>query len=145
MAWEPNSLEQQRLGKIDRLRQAGIDPFPRRIERTHKLHEAIAAYENDPENEGIEVTVCGRLVSARDMGKTVFAHLADEDGRLQLFVRREAIGEESHRVFRKLLDLGDWVQAAGVMFRTRAGEISLRVSSWKLLRSEEHTSELQSH
>jgi len=79
------------------------------------------------------VTVCGRLVSVRDMGKTVFAHIADEYGRLQLFVRRDEIGEESHRIFRKLLDLGDWVQASGIMFHTRTGEASVRVKSWKLL------------
>ncbi|MFQ5433623.1 MAG: lysine--tRNA ligase [Anaerolineae bacterium] len=133
MAWEPNSLEKQRLEKINQLRDLGINPFPRRIERTHKLTEVIAALENDPENDAIEATVCGRLVSMRDMGKTVFAHIADEHGRLQLFVRREIVGEESHRVFRKLLDLGDWVQATGVLFRTRTGEISTRVLEWKLL------------
>ena len=67
------------------------------------------------------------------MGKSVFAHIADESGRLQLFMRRDEIGEESHQVFRKLVDLGDFVQATGIMLRTRTGEISVRVSEWKLL------------
>jgi lysyl-tRNA synthetase class 2 len=58
-------------------------------------------------------TVAGRLVSVRDMGKTVFAHIEDGYGRIQLFLRRNEIGEESHRIFRKLLDLGDFVQASG--------------------------------
>ena len=67
------------------------------------------------------------------MGKTVFTHIEDGYGRIQLFVRRDAIGEDSHRIFRKLLDLGDFVQATGVLFRTRTGEVSLRVSHWELL------------
>jgi lysyl-tRNA synthetase class 2 len=77
--------------------------------------------------------VAGRLLSMRDMGKSVFAHIADESGRLQLFLRREEIGEEAHLIFRKLIDLGDFIQATGIMVRTRTGEVSVRVSEWKLL------------
>ena len=133
MAWQPTQLEIQRLDKLERLREAGIDPYPSRIERTHTTVEAIAAFEAAGEGAAIAVTVCGRLVSERDMGKTVFAHISDEFGRIQLFLRREEIGEESHRIFRKLLDLGDFVQASGMLFRTRSNEISVRVQSWKLL------------
>jgi len=133
MSWQPTHLEQQRLEKLARLEDAGIEPYPLRIERTHTTQEAIEAFEAAAEGVEVTATVCGRLVSVRDMGKTVFAHVADGYGRLQLFLRREEIGEESHTVFRKLLDLGDFVQASGVLFRTRAGEISLRVSEWKLL------------
>jgi lysyl-tRNA synthetase class 2 len=133
MAWKPTQLEQQRLDKLERLREAGIDPYPLRIERTHTTAEAIAAFEAAGEGQSIDVTVCGRLVSERDMGKTVFAHISDEFGRIQLFLRREQIGDESHRIFRKLLDLGDFVQASGTLFRTRTNEISVRVQSWKLL------------
>jgi len=133
MSWQPTHLEEQRLEKLARLEEAGIEPYPLRIERTHTTQEAIEAFEAAAEDVEVTATVCGRLVSVRDMGKTVFAHVADGHGRLQLFLRREEIGEESHGIFRKLLDLGDFVQASGVLFRTRAGEISLRVSEWKLL------------
>lgn len=133
MAWETTSLEQQRLAKLASLREAGIEPYPLRVERTHTTSEAIALYEAASNDEPISVTVCGRTVSMRDMGKTVFAHVADAHGRIQLFVRREEIGEENHRVFRKLLDLGDFIQATGPLIRTRAGEISVRVEEWKLL------------
>ncbi|MBK8987646.1 MAG: lysine--tRNA ligase [Chloroflexi bacterium] len=132
MSWQPNHLEQQRLEKVARLEEAGIETYPLRTERTHTSAEALAAFAADPEGE-LAVTICGRLVSMRDMGKTVFAHVVDGYGRLQLFLRREEIGEESHAMFRKLLDLGDFVQAAGVLFRTRAGEVSVRVTAWKLL------------
>lgn len=136
MAWEPNRLEQQRLEKLDRLVEAGIDPFPTTVERTHTTAAAIAAFESaetDTDTEPIVVTVCGRLVSARDMGKTVFAHVEDGFGRIQLFVRRNDVGEESHQILRKLIDLGDFIQATGSLMRTRAGEISVHVSAWKIL------------
>ncbi|GJM41542.1 MAG: lysine--tRNA ligase [Ardenticatenaceae bacterium] len=138
MSWEPTPLEEKRLAKIVQLREAGIEPYPLRVDRTHTNTEAIAAYETAESAQGdeapeIEATLCGRIMSSRDMGKTVFAHIEDGYGRIQLFVRRQAIGEESHQIFRKLLDLGDFVQATGVLFRTRTGEVSLRVSDWKLL------------
>lgn len=132
MTWEPNQLEKQRLDKLERLRAAGVDPYPLRVERTHTTVEAFADFASGA-GEPINVTVCGRLLSIRDMGKTVFAHIGDEFGQIQLFVRREGIGEESHAVFRKLLDLGDFVQASGDLFLTRTGELSVRVSAWELL------------
>ncbi len=132
MSWEPTPLEQQRLEKLERFVEAGIDPYPPRAERTHTSAEALEAFDETSETQAT-VTVAGRLVSMRDMGKTVFAHVADEFGRIQLFVRRDAIGEDSHRIFRKWLDLGDFVQATGTLFKTRTGEVSVRVDEWTLL------------
>jgi len=142
MPWEPNALEEQRLAKLERLREAGLEPYPRRVERTHTIAEAVAAFEASEAAAGSEeatsqepsqITLTGRLLSIRDMGKTVFANLEDGSGRVQLFLRREEVGEESHQIFRKLIDLGDFVQATGTMFRTRMGEISLRVTEWRPL------------
>ena len=133
MTWETTRLEEQRLEKLERIVEAGIEPYPLRVERTHTSTEAVTVFDATGEDEEIIVTVCGRLVSTRDMGKTVFAHIEDGYGRIQLFLRREEIGEETHQVFRKLLDLGDFVQATGTLFRTRAGEVSVRVSEWALL------------
>ncbi|MBE2220951.1 MAG: lysine--tRNA ligase [Anaerolineae bacterium] len=130
MSWEKTRLEEQRLEKLERIKEAGIEPYPLRVARSHTSLAAINAFNEDEE---LVVTVCGRLVSMRDMGKTVFAHIEDGYGRIQLFLRREEIGEESHQVFRKLLDLGDFVQATGALFCTRAGEVSVRVSEWTLL------------
>lgn len=133
MSWQPNPLEEQRLEKLARLQAEGIDPYPLRVERTHTTAEAIAAFESAAEGDSTRVTVCGRVMSMRDMGKSVFVHIADEHGRLQLFLRREDVGEESHTIFRKLVDLGDFIQAGGEMFRTRAGEVSLHVREWVML------------
>ncbi len=133
MSWQPNPLEEQRLEKLAQLQAMGIDPYPLRVERSHTAADAIAAFESAAEDEPVPATVCGRLVSLRDMGKVIFAHVADESGRLQLFLRRDDVGEEAHATFKKLLDLGDFVQAGGEMFRTKAGEVSLHVRHWRLL------------
>ena len=140
MPWEPNHLEQQRLDKLERLRDAGLDPYPPRSNRTHKVEDAVAAFEKleaaAPAGDALpreNVTVTGRLVSFRDMGKSVFAHIEDGTGRIQLFARREEVGEESHKQLRKLTDLGDFIEATGYLLRTRTGEISVRVQSWRML------------
>lgn len=126
-----NRLEEQRLAKLDKLREAGIDPYPTRTARTHTIAAALALPVD--ESAPTAVALVGRVVSMRDMGKTVFAHIEDGSGRIQLFLRREELGEESHTVFRKWIDLGDFVQAEGALFVTRSGETSLRTSAWRLL------------
>ena len=142
-SWRPNQLEQQRLDKLAELQRAGVDPYPLRVERSHSNADAVAAFleaearqqaaGDEAAADPIAVTVTGRLASMRDMGRTVFAHIEDGSGRIQLFLRLNDIGEESHTQFRKLLDLGDFVQASGTLFRTRMGEISVHVQEWKLL------------
>lgn len=134
MSWEPTPLEEQRLTKLAQLRdEEGINPYPLRVERSHTTAAAKDVFANQDENNEIAVVVCGRLRSIRDMGKTIFAHIEDGYGRIQLFLRRNEVGETPHRIFRKLVDLGDFVQAEGILFRTRTGEISVRVRQWKLL------------
>lgn len=134
MSWEANRLEEKRIDKLNRLVEAGLDPFPTTAERTHTSADALAAFGESAETQ-INVTVVGRLMSMRDMGKTVFAHIEDGFGRIQLFMRRADVGQESHTQFRKLIDLGDFVQASGVLFKTRTGEVSVRVGEggWKPL------------
>ena len=75
----------------------------------------------------VPVTLAGRLRSMRPMGKITFAHIEDGDGRIQLFLRANDLGEEQLDLFNQEFDLGDFVQASGEMFRTRTGEVTLRV------------------
>ncbi len=135
--WFPTHLEQQRLEKLEELLRQGIDPYPLRSERSHTTAEAIQAFEQHEgigsEDDGPPVTVAGRLINVRDMGKTIFADIEDGHGRIQLFLRRAEVGEEQHQRFSKLIDHGDFVQAHGSVFRTRMGEISVRTQSWQLL------------
>jgi lysyl-tRNA synthetase class 2 len=85
------------------------------------------------EVEGPVVRVAGRITSWRAQGKTAFAHLADGEGRVQLYLRRDALGDESWEVIKSLVDVGDVVGAEGPLFRTRAGEASVRVERVELL------------
>jgi lysyl-tRNA synthetase class 2 len=129
---EFNNLEKQRLAKLEWLREQGVDPYPRRVERTHTIAEAIAAFESEEDQE-LNVTVAGRLKSVRIMGKSSFADIEDGSGKVQLFIRVNEVGEESYELFKKGLDLGDFVGAQGTMMRTRSGEISVRVQELRLL------------
>ncbi len=115
--------------KLARLRDAGVDPYPARVDRTHSTAEAIAEFESREAAGAAEpqsVTVAGRLVGAmRKMGGSTFVHLLDGSGQLQLFVRRDLLGEEAYDRFGDDFDAGDFVAARGSMMRTRKGEISL--------------------
>jgi lysyl-tRNA synthetase class 2 len=135
MSEEPlTDQERQRRAKLERLLEAGIDPYPARSNRTHTSAEAIEALETTPENaEPAAVTVVGRLVSIRVMGKSSFAHIEDGAGKIQILVRQDGVGEDTYTLFKRDLDLGDFVQAAGQMFRTRTGEPSVLVSELRLL------------
>lgn len=129
-------LENIRLEKIDELREQGIDPYPRRVNRTLTIAEAIESFEKieqDPDPEPIEAVLVGRIRSARPMGKITFAHIEDMSGRVQLFFRANDIGKEQVDFFNNAFDLGDFIEAEGTLFRTRTEEITLRVKSFRML------------
>jgi lysyl-tRNA synthetase, class II len=136
MAAEYSKLEEVRLEKVDILRAEGIEPYPTRAKRTHTSQEAIQAFEAADaagQEEPVVVTLAGRLRSSRTMGKITFAHIEDGYGRVQLFFRANDIGKEQLKFFNTEFDLGDFVQAEGEMFRTRTGEVTLRVTEFKML------------
>ncbi len=130
---ELTELERVRLKKLNRLREHGVEPFPRRATRTHYSHEAIQAFEDASDSDSVEATVVGRLRSVRKMGKATFAHVEDGTGRLQLYLRLDDLGEEGMTLFKENYDLGDFIQAKGTMFRTRTGEVSLHVTDIHML------------
>ena len=127
--------ERQRLAKLERIRQRGINPYPPRVERTHTAAEAMAALEaaETAGREGDQVVVVGRLRSMRVMGKSTFAHIEDGTGRIQLFVRRDDVGTETYDFWKREFDLGDFVEAKGQLFRTRTSEGTVRVTALRML------------
>jgi lysyl-tRNA synthetase class 2 len=138
---ELTSLEKNRLEKLERLRSKGIEPYPTRTTRTHTSRqisrifaeaESAAAAKGEP-IPSLQAALTGRLRSMRPMGKITFADIEDGEGRIQLFLRANDIGQEQLDLFNREFDLGDFVQASGEMFRTKAGEISLRVKSFYML------------
>jgi lysyl-tRNA synthetase class 2 len=128
-----NELERQRLAKLERIRSRSIDPYPPRTARTHTTVQARAALETAAPDAKPTATVAGRLVASRVMGKASFAHVQDGEGRLQLYLRQDDLGEESYELFRRDLDLGDVVEATGYLFRTRTGEPTLHATGLRLL------------
>lgn len=129
---EYTPLEKIRLQKVDELRAEGVEPYPTRAKRTHTSAQAIAEFEKD-ETKELKATLAGRIRSMRPKGKLCFAHIEDGDGKIQLFLRVNEVGEERLAFFNKMFDLGDFVEATGTMMRTKAGEVSLQVLDFKLL------------
>jgi lysyl-tRNA synthetase class 2 len=132
-------LQEQRLRKAEELRSLGLDPYTPRTSRTHTTAEALNQFAAMEASAGQSVedqaaiTVAGRVVGERHMGKSVFAHIRDGHGQLQIYLRRDDVDEEGFERFLKLIDLNDFVEATGTLFRTRTGEISLRVRDYRIL------------
>ena len=129
-AAETNELIKIRREKLRALQQEGRDPFERTTyPQTHRSQEILSGFEA---LEGKEVCVAGRIISKRIMGKAAFAHILDGEGQIQLYLKRDVLGPEAYQDF-KTMDIGDIVGAKGVVFRTRAGEVSVEASELTLL------------
>ncbi|WP_041444905.1 lysine--tRNA ligase [Syntrophobotulus glycolicus] len=124
-----NELIRIRLDKVSELKAKGIEPYADRYERTHISEEIINGFDQLEEKE---VSVAGRIMSKRDMGKTCFAHIQDIGGRIQIYSRVDAFGEEKFETF-KSLDIGDIIGVKGIVFRTKKGEISIRAEEYRIL------------
>jgi len=123
-----------RLEKLPRIREAGIDPYPARATRTMTVADALARFGRaEDSEEGVKGWLAGRLMSIRLMGKAAFAHIADGSGRIQIYLRRDDLGEEAYEHFRRDIDIGDFIGARGEVFRTRTGEATFRVKEFVLL------------
>ncbi len=125
-----HELIQQRIEKRERLLALG-DAYPARVARTHTAAETVAAFEASGEVEGaVTVTVVGRVTAQRVMGKAAFLDVRDGSGRIQLHFRRDAL-EDYDRL--DLVDLGDFLEVTGSVFRTRTGEVTVGVASWRVI------------
>ncbi len=144
LMWQPTKLELERLEKAERLQALGVELYPARVSRSCSIADAVKAFLTQEERAGagaesaaadpLEVTVTGRIRRLNSKGKVSFAHIEDESGRVQLFLRVNDLGEKVYeQVRRKLIDVDDFVQASGAMMRTRAGEISVAVRHLRLI------------
>ena len=131
MSDDLNFVQKARREKLDALVAAGVPPFAYGFDRTHQTSEAVAALP-DAEETGGSVRVAGRLVAWRGHGKTAFAHLADGSGRIQLYFRKDELGDERWTQL-GLYDIGDVVGVSGQLMRTRTGEVTVRVATVEML------------
>ncbi|WP_404421728.1 lysine--tRNA ligase [Nibricoccus sp. IMCC34717] len=125
---DQNAVRRQ---KLNELRAAGYDPFRANVEQTHFSADAVKAYV-DGQDYTVPVKVAGRLTVIRDMGKSQFVKILDQKGPLQLYIKKDLIGEAAYIAFKKL-DLGDFIGVSGTLFKTKTGEITVRADSYTLV------------
>jgi lysyl-tRNA synthetase, class II len=133
---ELNDLMRVRREKMNSLRERGMDPFGKRFDRSHQSQDLIEEYGGQEkeaiEEQNISVTLAGRIMTKRGKGKAGFAHIQDLKGQIQIYVRQDAVGEESYEIFNSA-DLGDLIGVTGTLFKTKVGELSIKVQEFELL------------
>jgi len=120
-----------RQSKLTELRAAGKDPFRAGVVQTHFSGDALKAHVDGQDNT-VTVSVAGRLVTIRDMGKSQFVKIFDQQGQIQLYGKKDVVGEEAYTAFKKL-DLGDIIGVTGTLFKTKTGEVTVRVDRYTLV------------
>ena len=125
-----------RREKLHNLREQGIDPFGKRFERTHSTKELLSVYgelsKEELEEKEISVSIAGRIMTKRGKGKAGFAHIQDLQGQVQIYVRKDTVGDEQYELF-NTADLGDLVGIEGKVFKTKVGELSVKATGFTLL------------
>ncbi len=136
---QPNQYRDVRLEKLEKLKALGLEVWPRKAKRTHGIARLVADYadaETWPneklEELGLTVSVMGRILTIREMGKSVFAHLTENGEKVQAFFRMNDLAEPGWELL-KLLDMGDFISVSGPLMRTKTGELSVRVKEIQFL------------
>lgn len=133
---ELNDQMKVRYEKMEELRASGRDPFGHRFERSHSSKELHALYDDLTKEElqelGITASVAGRIMTKRGKGKVGFAHLQDREGQIQIYVRKDAVGEDDYALF-KHADLGDFVGVTGEVMKTDTGEVTIKPTQFTFL------------
>lgn len=124
--------EQIRRQTLADIRQSGIDPYPASsIRISHFSSDIINQFERNPEAD-LQVSIAGRIMMKRSMGKASFAELMDTKGRIQIYLKKDELAEAYDPLFTKMIDLGDFVSVTGSVFRTKTGEITVHVKSFSI-------------
>ena len=122
-----NDIVSNNYAKIKAIRELGIDPFPHRFKLTHKIAQAAKLAPETP------VTIAGRMMLMRVMGKATFAHLRDGTGKIQIYVKKDAVGEASYELFKKQMHVGDFLGVEGKLFVTHTGELTVNAEKLTVL------------
>ncbi len=126
----------QRRKKLEEIIQKGFDPYPHKFEYTHTVSQLVREFgrrsHDELEANPVNVRSCGRLVALRGHGKAAFGHISDGDSRIQIYIKKDKVGDCAFELY-QLLDVGDLLGVAGRMFRTRTGELTIFVEQLELL------------
>lgn len=127
-----SEIRDDRLAKIARMKEQGIDPYPSDSRRTHTVGEARGSFDSFLEG-GQEVTIAGRIMALREHGGSIFCDLYDGTAQMQVYLKKDTVGDEAFDSFTAFVDRGDFIEAAGTCFVTKKGEPSILVSGWRML------------
>jgi lysyl-tRNA synthetase class 2 len=137
-----NEQFEQRRAKLDELKDSGINPFANDFKPTHLATDLISKYgelsEEELKNIPDEFSLAGRVMSIRDFGKSLFFHISDRSGKIQGYIKKDVVGDDEHKAFKKFVDLGDFIGIKGNLFKTRTGELTLNVTEYKFLTKSLH-------
>ena len=128
---DTNSLRQIRIDKLHAMQEAGNDPF--QVMTANQTAESMEIKNNYEDFEDKEVSICGRMIARRIMGKASFAQIQDREGNIQIYVSRDDLGVDDYQAFKKAWDIGDILEVTGKVFKTKTGEISVHATHAKLL------------
>ena len=128
-----DDITRQRREKLERICQQGIDTYPHRYHRSHTTKEAIALFKRGDDSV---VSLAGRIMACRDMGKATFIDVRDSSGKIQAYFRSDLLGDKHELI--KQCDVGDIIGVSGSVFKTHAGEVTLKVSDLTLLAKSLH-------
>ncbi|MCZ6791166.1 MAG: lysine--tRNA ligase [Candidatus Dadabacteria bacterium] len=137
-----NEQFEQRRAKLEELKDSGINPFANDFKPTHLATDLISKYvelsEEELKNIPDEFSLAGRVMSIRDFGKSLFFHISDRSGKIQGYIKKDVVGDDEHKAFKKFVDLGDFIGIKGNLFKTRTGELTLNVTEYKFLTKSLH-------
>jgi len=123
-------IRKVRLKKLENLRKKGIEPYPAKVLRTHTNQEALDNFSKLQKRKTILV---GRIRSIRGHGGSCFCHIEDGSGQIQIYLKQDKIGKKNYQLFLDNIDIGDFVEVSGSLFKTKKGEKTLEVSKWRIL------------
>jgi len=123
-------IKKTRLEKLNNLIKAGINPYPAEVLRTHTNQEALDKF-NKLKNK--RITLVGRIRSIREHGGSTFCHIEDGSAQIQIFLRKDKVGDKQYKLFLENIDIGDFVEVTGILFKTKKGEKTLEVSKWRII------------
>ncbi|MCA9809381.1 MAG: lysine--tRNA ligase, partial [Candidatus Dadabacteria bacterium] len=132
-----NEQYEQRKEKLNELRALGINPYANGYKPGHLAGELLAKYGETPTEDFEKLedvfTLAGRVVALRDFGKSLFFHIADRSGRIQGYIKADVVGPDELKLFKKYVDLGDFIGMEGRLFKTKTGELTVNVSGFTFL------------
>ncbi len=127
-----DELKKVRLEKLENLEKAGINPYPADVSRTHTNQEVLDDF-NKLSRAKKKIVLVGRIRSIRGHGGSTFCHIEDGSAQIQIYIKQDKVGNKQYHLFLDDIDVGDFVEAKGVLFKTKKGEKTLEVSEWRIL------------